>query len=251
MSSSPPSSPLLGRRILVTGGSRRLGRAMALRLGDAGAEVAVHYRSDEEGAKRTILDLRARGVRAASFAADLADAEACASLIEKVEADLGPLDVLVNNAAMFERTPLDSMDVDDFDRHLNANARSVYLLSMHAGRLMKARGYGVILNLADVAGFRPWPAYIPYSASKGAVVNLTRGFARALAPQVRVNAIAPGPMLPPAGESPEQGEKAVANTLLARWGAPSDIAEAALYLITASYVTGVVLAVDGGRSLAM
>ncbi len=245
------STLLTGQCVLVTGGSRRLGRATALRLGDAGADVAVHYRSDKDGARRTVADLEERGVRAAAFGADLADAEACATLIETVEADLGPLDVLINNAAMFERTPLATMNIDDFDRHMASNARSVYALSMVAGRRMKERGRGVIVNIADVAGYRPWPGFIPYSASKGAVVNLTGGFARALAPEVRVNAIAPGPMLPPAGESPEQGEKAVANTLLARWGAPSDIADAALFLITASYVTGVVLAVDGGRSLVM
>lgn len=250
---APPktSQPLTDRRILITGGSRRLGRAMALCVAKAGADVAIHYRRDETGARETVNDLVRRGVRAVSLQADLAHTEACAGLIAEAEAALGPLDVLINNAAMFERTPLETMTAEDFDVHMRANARSIYLLSTDMGRRMRARGSGVILNIADTAGLRPWPAFIPYSASKGTVVNLTRGFARALAPEVRVNAIAPGPMLPPAGEPPEQGEKAVAKTLLGRWGSPDDIAAAAMFLIQATYVTGIVLAVDGGRSLVM
>jgi len=239
------------RRALVTGASRRLGRAIALRLAEAGADVVLHFRSDEAGARDTAEEIReVHGRQAVVLQADLADPDAARNLVVEAEAALGPLDLLVNNAAIFVRTPLDTMTPEDFDGHMEANARSVYVLSLEAGRRMKARGHGCIVNLADVAGIRPWPAYVPYSASKGAVWNLTLGFARALAPEVRVNGIAPGPMLPPAGESPEQGEKAVANTLLGRWGEPRDIAEAVLFLATTGYVTGVVLPVDGGRSIA-
>jgi pteridine reductase len=241
--------PLAGRLALVTGASRRLGRAIAEGLADAGADVALHCRNDRAGAEEAAAAIRARGRRAWVFAADLADAEAAAALAEEVEAAAGPLYLLVNNAATFRKTPLETLRPEDFDEFMGANARSVYVLSLVLGRRMKARGEGVIVNLADVAGLRPWPSFVPYSASKAAVVSLTLGMARLLAPEVRVNAIAPGPMLPPAGEPPEQGEQAVRATLLGRWGNPRDVAEAAVYLATAPYVTGVILPVDGGRSV--
>jgi len=241
-----PANP----RVLVTGASGRLGRAIALALAREGAIPLVHYRSDEQGALETVRLIGALGIDTCALQADLSDADACRKLVEESWGRLGGLDLLVNNAAMFERTPLDEMDVEDFDRHMASNARSVYALTLYAGRRMKAAGGGVVINLADVAAERPWAAYVPYSASKAAVVSLTRGFAKALAPQVRVNAIAPGPVLPPAGGDAAQGEAAVARTLLKRWGSPDDIAAAVLFFWRAHYVTGVVLNVDGGRSLA-
>jgi len=233
----------------VTGASRRLGRAIAERLAEAGADVAVHYRRDAEGAAATTAAIEARGRRAVRLQADLTETGACLELVEAAEADLGPLDVLVNSAAIFTRTPLDALAAEDLDRPMATNARAVYILSLHAGRRMKARGHGAIVNVAGVAGLRPWGAHVPYSASKGAVINLTRGFARALAPEVRVNAVAPGPILPPVDAPPGQGEAAVARTLLGRWGEPRDVTAAVLFLATSPYLTGVVLPVDGGRTL--
>jgi len=238
-----------GARALVTGASRRLGRAIAERLAAAGADLALHYREDEAGARAAAAAIEAAGRRAVLLEADLADADACARLVEQADEALGGLTLLVHNAATFARTPLDAMDASDFDRFMAVNARSVYVTSLVAGRLFKARGGGCIVNLADVAGLSPWPGYVPYSASKAAVVSLTKGFAKLLAPEVRVNAVAPGPVLPPVGEPPERGEQAVAATLLKRWGAPGDVAEAVLFLATAAYVTGQVLPVDGGRSV--
>ena len=243
--SEPPA--LEGTIALVTGASRRLGRAIAERLADAGADVVVHYRSDEDGAKATVAVIEAKGRRAAMIQADLAVKNACLHLADAAEAALGPIGLLVNNAAIFERTPLEELEPSDFDAHMAANAAPVHALSLHLGRRMKARGAGAIVNLADVAGMRPWVGYVPYSASKAAVISLTQGFAKLLAPEVRVNAVAPGPMLPPASASAAQGEKAVSSTLLRRWGRPSDVADAVFYLATAPYVTGVVLPVDGGR----
>ncbi|MHC5010688.1 MAG: SDR family NAD(P)-dependent oxidoreductase [Planctomycetota bacterium] len=241
---------LRGRRVLVTGASRRLGRAVAETLAASGMDVVVHYRGDEAGAREVVEAVRATGVRSEALQADLSDAQACADLVERATDVLGGLDALVNNAAMFERTPLETMSAEDFDRHMAVNGRAVYLLSLHAGRRFKAQGAGTIVNLADVAGLRPWPAYVPYSASKAVVVSLTQSMARLLAPEVRVNAVAPGPMLPPAGGTAEEGEAAVAATLLRRWGRPDDVAGAVRYLLAAPYVTGVVLPVDGGRSVA-
>ena len=245
---APPGAerPLAGEKALVTGASRRLGAAIALRLARDGAQVALHYRSDRTGAEATAAAIGASGP---VLQADLADAQACARLVAQADEALGGLTLLVNNAATFRRTPLDELEVADFDHFMQSNARSVYVLSLVAGRLFKSRGRGCIVNLADVAGLSPWPAFIPYSASKAAVVSLTKGFAKALAPEVRVNAVAPGPVLPPAGEPPEQGEQAVAATLLKRWGSAGDVAAAVAFLAGTPYMTGQVLPVDGGRSV--
>ncbi len=240
-----PTTNLAGACALVTGASGRLGRAIAERLGAAGADVVVNYRSDEAGARNVVEAIRAMGRRAEALHADLTDADACTGLAAAAEEGIGPLTVLVNNAAIFRRTPLETMGVQDFDDHMAANARPIHILSLSVGRMMKARGTGVIVNIADVAGLSPWAGFVPYSASKATVISLTRGFAKLLAPEV-----APGPMLPPTGESPEQGERAVRSTLLGRWGEAQDVAEAVLYLATAPYVTGIVLPVDGGRHLA-
>ncbi len=242
---------LQGRTALVTGASRRLGRAIALRLARAGAVVGLHHRRDAAGAAEAAACIRRDGGRAETFPADLSVVEQARGLIAAAEDVLGPLDLLVDNAATFHHTPLESMTIEDYDRHAAPNARAVYVLSLEAGRRMKARGHGAIVNVLDVAAMRPWAGYIPYSASKGAALNLTRGFARALAPEVRVNAVAPGPILPPAGVPAEQAEEAVQRTLLRRWGKPEDVAEAVLFLATSPYLTGVVLPVDGGRAIGM
>jgi len=245
-----PDRSLAGRRALVTGGSRRLGRAMVLALAKAGADVAVHYRRDEAGAAQTCDEAQSYGVCAQAVQADLAADGACALLVEKTQGALGGLDLLVNNAAIFEHTPWETLTTEAFDRHMLVNARSVHSLSLAAGKAMLAHGAGDIVNLACVSAFRPYPGYGPYSASKAAVVSLTKGFATLLAPTVRVNAIAPGPVLPPTDGEPAQGERAIEATLLKRWGHPDDIAAALLFLLRARYVTGYTLPVDGGRSIA-
>jgi len=241
--------PLAGRKALVTGGSRRLGRAMVMSLAQAGADVVVHHRSDPARAVATADAARAVGVVATVAQADLGVAEACVALVQQAQDTLGGLDVLVNNAAIFERTPLATLAPEDFDRHMRVNAASVHATSLAAGKTMVAQGHGDIINIACISALRPYAGYVPYSASKAAVVNLTQGFAKLLAPHVRVNAIAPGPILPPAGEDPAQGERAIQATLLKRWGSPDDIAAALLFLLQAPYVTGYTLAVDGGRSI--
>ncbi len=245
-----PHRPLAGRKALVTAGGRRLGRAMVLALAQAGADVAVHHRGGEDDALRTCADARSAGVHAAVVQADLVDPGACAQVVESAWEGLGGLDILVNNAAIFDRTPLETLVPEDFRRQMAVNAGTVHDLSLAAGRRMLSAGGGDIVNLACASAYRPYPAYVPYSASKAAVVSLTQGFAKLFAPTVRVNGIAPGPILPAAGELEGQGARAVEATLLKRWGAPEDIAAALLFLLRARYVTGYTLPVDGGRSLA-
>ncbi len=241
---------LARRTALVTGASRRIGASIARRLARDGANVALHFRTDENGAEQTLEAVIRENVKGVTVGGDLAEPGVCEDVWQRAEDALGPLDIWVNNAAMFERTPLESLSSSDFERHLQVNAQVVFTSSSIAAKRMKSGVDASIVNIADVAGQRPWPAYIPYSASKAAVISLTKGFALALAPNIRVNAIAPGPMLPPAGADPEQGEKAVAKTLLRRWGEASDIAAAVAFVLRAKYLTGVVLNVDGGRSIA-
>ncbi len=248
----PPTALSPGARIgvaLVTGAADRLGRAIALALGAAGMDVAVHYHRSESKARRTCDDVRALGRRTLALPADLTDAKACLDLVAAVEDGLGPLTLLVNSAALFAPSDLESTDPSDFDLHMATNARPVYLLGREAGRRMRARGSGAIVNLADVAGERPWASHVAYSASKAAVLALTRGLARALAPEVRVNAVSPGPVLAPTGEGPEALDRAVARTLLGRAGRPEEVAAAVCFLAAAPWLTGVCLAVDGGRGL--
>jgi pteridine reductase len=239
--------PLHGRVALVTGGAVRVGASIARALAEAGASVAVHVRSSRREGAALARSLRGRGRKSAVLEADLADPVACAGLVPDCVEALGRLDVLVNNAGAFEPTDPSSADAAAFDRLMAVNARAPYVLSAEAGRWMKAHGGGAIVNVACASVFSPWPGYLPYSASKAALASLTVGFAKALAPRVRVNAVAPGPILPAEGAPASRGRKAVAATLLKRWGDPKDVAAAVVYLATAPFVTGTILPVDGGR----
>jgi NAD(P)-dependent dehydrogenase (short-subunit alcohol dehydrogenase family) len=236
---------------LVTGGAVRVGRAIALALADRGADVAITYRSSAGPAEETVADLRRRGVRATSIRCDQRDPEQIRAAVREAEATLGPIDVLVNSASMFERTPLPEVTLEDWDAHLEVNLRGPWLFAQAVGPAMQARGGGVIINLLDIAAERPFPTYLPYSVSKAGLAALTKGLARALAPEVRVNGIAPGAVLWPEDYPEEKKEAYLVRTPLARAGTAEDVAAAAVFLIEGSdYVTGAILPVDGGRSLA-
>lgn len=242
--------PLLHRVVLVTGGAQRLGRATVLALAAEGADVAIHARTSGREARALAATLRRKGRRAVVLEADLADPVACAELVPATVAALGRIDVLVTNAALFEPTDPAAGDAAAWDRLMDVNARATYLLTAEAGRRMRAAGGGCIVHLACASAASPWPSFLPYSASKAAVVALTKGFAKAFAPTVRVNAVAPGPILPAEGSTPARDRAAIDATVLRRWGRPEDVAAAIRYLVVdAPFVTGAVLPVDGGRHL--
>jgi NAD(P)-dependent dehydrogenase (short-subunit alcohol dehydrogenase family) len=242
---------LAGRTALVTGAARRLGRATALRLAARGASVAVHYGRSEAEAEAVAAEIRAAGGTALTVAADLADPGAVVGLAEAVTAALGPVDVLVNNASRYVRTPLAGLDEREWDAHLDVNLKAPYLLAITLGRAMVARGAGKIVNIADVAARRPFLHYLPYSVSKAGLVALTRGLARELAPAVQVNCVAPGPVVPPEDLPEDARARILARTPLGRFGSPDDVAGAVLWLVEeGDFVTGSVLTVDGGRDLA-
>ena len=237
-----------GRRALVTGGAVRVGRAISLALGRAGYQVGVHYRTSQADAAATVKDLKRMGGRAQAFRADLADPDQIPALFEEVDERLGGIDLLVNSAAIFPRSDALTLSAEDWDRVFAINARAPFLCAQQAARRMEAGSS--IVNIADTGADEAWPSYVPYVASKAAVVSFTRGLARAWAPDIRVNAVSPGPVLLPDEESSESHERLAADrTVLGRVGTPEDVASAVLYLDGAAYVTGEVIRVDGGHHL--
>lgn len=237
---------LRGKVALVTGGGRRVGRALVEALAENGAIVAVHYNESATGAEEVVRAIESRDGKAAAFGADLTRAEAMERLITTVTKRFGGLDVLINSAAVMVRTPFGETDAAEWDSMFALNLRAPYFVSQAAApHLRKARG--AIVNIADLAAFETWPDYIPHGISKGGVVQMTRSLARILAPDVRVNAIAPGTVLMPKDTEPEVVERFNATTPLQRLGSPADVAQAMLYLLGADYVTGETIIVDGGR----
>jgi pteridine reductase len=233
---------------LVTGGAVRLGRALSLGLAEAGYDVVVNYRSSEGPAEEVRERIAALGRRCTLVQADLSDPGAAVALIRAVRDEHGRLDVLVNSAASFHSTSILDVDAEEWDEILAVNTRGPHLLVREAAPLLKATG-GSVVNIADHMGTKPWVRYGAHSVSKAALIHLTRIQARALAPEVRVNAVAPGLVLPPDGLSEDALEREIDATLVKRVGTPQDVVEAALYLVRASYVTGQLLAVDGGGTL--
>ena len=236
---------LRGRIALVTGAGRRVGRALAVALGAEGMTVAVHYHASDVGARETARMIEGAGGKASLVSADLT-ADTAAGVIDDVVERLGGLDVLVNSSAVMERTPLGEVTAAQWDAMMALNLRAPFLLAQAAAPHL-ARAHGAIVNIADLAAFETWPAYIPHGISKAGVVYMTRALARTLAPDVRVNAIAPGAVLLPDNWSEDDAAKLRESTPLRRLGSPDDVVGAMLYLLRADYVTGETLIVDGGR----
>jgi pteridine reductase len=241
---------LRGATALITGGAHRLGRDIGLSLAEAGADVAFTYLSSGSAAEETRAAIAARGVRALAVRADAADDRQIAQAVAQVGAVFPRLDLWVANAGVFRRTPLDTVTERDWDDMLRLNFATFLVPSRHIGPLMRRQGAGCIVALADVAALRPWADYIPYCVAKRAVVALVQELAGRLAPQVRVNAIAPGPVLFPDDFPARARAREIARTRLRRAGSPRDISAAVRYLAGNDYVTGTVLPVDGGRLLA-
>ena len=234
---------------LITGAGRRLGARIATTLHAHGLRVAVHFNRSSTAAHSLVEQLNAaRPASASAFAADLGDEAALRTLLEAVTQTFGRLDVLVNNASVFRATPIGANSSADWDEILDTNLKAPYLLSELAVPSLKAQR-GCIINLTDVYADRPRPNYAIYCISKAGLVGLTRALARDLAPEIRVNAVAPGAILWSADASTTEQAAILARTPLARAGEALDIATAVRYLVDAEYVTGQVLAVDGGRSI--
>jgi pteridine reductase len=240
---------LQGRVALVTGAGRRLGRIMARALAGRGMTLAIHHHASAEGADELRDEIVAAGGRATCFAADLADPAAAAELPRRVASTLGRLDVLVNSAAVMHRIPFEETTPAQYDAVLDLNLRSVFFCTQGAAPALRA-ARGKVVNMADLSGIQPWPGFAVHSVSKAGVVMLTRVLALALAPDVTVNAIAPGAVLVPEEYDVQERERLARSTPLRRLGAPGDAVAALLYLLEGGdFVTGEVLTVDGGRHL--
>lgn len=246
-----PAVPLDDKVVLITGAARRIGAALALAFHERGARIAVHYRRSEREARRLVAGMNAtRPGSAAAFGADLNDLAALAVLPKAIVRKFGRLDVLINNASTFYPTPIGEITAAQFDDLVGTNLRAPLFLAQAAAPELRRRK-GLIINIADIHALRPLRHHLVYCAAKAALVMLTRSLARELGPRVRVNAIAPGPVLwPTAGVDAKLRRRIVERTALKRTGSPDDVARVALFFATeAPFVTGELLTVDGGRIL--
>jgi len=241
----------LNNRVALITGGKRIGAVIARRFAEAGADVALVYNRSREEAEDTARVIRALGRRAITLRADVSDPTDCARVVDETAQELGRLDVLVNMASLYEAKPLAELTVRDWDRQLQVDLRAGFLCAMAAVPHMRGRGGGRIINFSDwvAASGRPrYPGYLPYFVAKRGVIALTEALALELAAdQILVNAIAPGPILPPEGSNADEHAAVEKVTPLGRWGGEEEIAKAALFLVTSDFVTGETIRVDGGR----
>jgi NAD(P)-dependent dehydrogenase (short-subunit alcohol dehydrogenase family) len=243
---------LQNRVVLITGG-KRIGQVVARELAERGADIAVSYRGSQDEAEATAAEVRGMGRRAAVVAADVSKSADCTRLVEAVVSDLGRIDVLVNMASIYGAVPFDEMTEADWQRNIDINLRSVFLCARAAVPFMRRQGGGRIINFADWlarSGRPAYPGFVAYYTAKAGVIALTEALALELAgDQILVNAIAPGPILPPPDLSKEELEEVAAATPLGRWGGESQIALAVRMLVETEFITGETIRVDGGRHL--
>lgn len=235
---------------LVTGGAVRVGRAIALELAARGYRIAIHANKSLNYAQELVEELAKNGHEAAAFGAELRDEDATRAMIDKVRRHFGRLDALVNSAAIWAPTPLETTMADDLRRFFEVNTLGTFVCCQHAGLIMmeQERG-GAIVNVGDWAIERPYRDHSAYLVSKAAIPTMTRMFAVELAPRVRVNAVLPGPVMMPESMSEAERKRAIAGTLLGRPGRPEDVACAVASLLENDFITGVCLPIDGGRTI--
>ncbi len=243
---------LEGKAALVTGAAKRVGRTIAAALAGRGACLALHYHRSRAQADELARDLRRRfGTRCVLLRADLSRAREASRLADAAAGALGRLDVLVNNASLYERREFARVTERDWDAHLDANLKGPFFLAQAAARHMRKAGAGRIVNIADWAAHRPYPGYIPYCVSKAGLLCLNKALAKALGPEILVNAVLPGPVLLPEGMSRAERQAVERATIVKRLGSPQDVARAVLFLLEdGDFMTGAELAVDGGRLIA-
>jgi pteridine reductase len=239
---------------VVTGGAHRVGKAIALGLAQAGAQIVVHYGGSEQAAANTVREIKSLGIRAQAVQADLRDPDQIDALFRTIESEFGRLDVFVNSAASFLKKPFDDTTVDDWQTVMHTNLRAPFLCTQRAARLMHRTARpdpAVIVNIADLSGIFPWRGYALHGLSKAGIIHLTRVSAYELGPDVRVNAIAPGAILPPPDVDPQGDfwQHAGQRLPLKRTGHPAQVAQTVVFLAQNDFITGAVIPVDGGEHL--
>jgi 3-oxoacyl-[acyl-carrier protein] reductase len=238
--------PLEGQVALVTGGSKRIGRSIAEKLAGEGAAVMINYLHSRAEAEELARQLTAAGRRAVAWQADVSHRDQVQTMFAAIERQFGRLDILVNNAGIYSRAKFDQLTEEQWDRMVDTNLKAQFLCAQAAAPMMKRRGRGRIINISSIGAVLPWPEFVHYCVSKAGVVMLTRCLARALAPEITVNTVAPG-KIQFAGEAPD--ESYARSAPLAKTGTGKDIADAVLYFVQAEFITGQFLLVDGGRAL--
>ena len=240
---------IAGKVVLVTGSARRVGRVIALAFAAKGARVAAHYNTSAAEARKLVAGVKSlSGADAELFRANLLNPAAPKKLADAVARRFGGIDILINSASLYERTPFAEAMPEDWDRQMAVNARAPFFLAQACAPWLKRSGEGCVINIADWSGHRPYSDWGPYCASKAALLSVNKILAKALAPEIRVNAVLPGPVLAPEGMGESEKRKISEATLLKRLGTPEAVARACLYLAeSAAYSTGAELTVDGGR----
>jgi NAD(P)-dependent dehydrogenase (short-subunit alcohol dehydrogenase family) len=236
-----------GKTALVTGGAKRVGRAITLSLAAAGANVVVNYRTSNIEAEATAAEAEAMGVKALPFQASVSDYQQVQAMVRASERRFGGIDILVNNASTFLKQPFPTDDLAEWHRAVDTLIHGPFYCCNLAAPSMLARGDGAIVSIADLSAFEPWPGFTGHAVGKSALLALTRQLALELAPRVRVNAMVPGPALRPDNYDDAKYERTALKTLLHRWGTPEEMAAAVKFLIESDYITGEVLVVDGGQ----
>jgi len=238
---------------LITGGAHRVGKAITLMLATAGANVIVNYNTSAAEAEQTVAEAQALGVAALAIQCDVADLQAVQRMAAIICEQFGGVDIIVNSASYFGKTPFPSADpavIDQWHRVTRILLDGTFYVCNSLVPSMQARGGGAIVNIVDLSAWSPWPNFMAHSVGKAGLLAMTRQLALELAPTIRANAVAPGPVLPPPDFTAQQIASGINRTLLERWGTPEDVAQAVKYLIEADYVTGDVITVDGGEQIA-
>ncbi|MFQ5677764.1 MAG: SDR family NAD(P)-dependent oxidoreductase [bacterium] len=241
---------LTNKVALVTGGARRVGKAIAVGLAKEGMAIALHYHKSDQQAEETVAQLHALGAEVLPVKGDFSNVAEINRVVQTCVEHFKQLNVLINNAAVYIKTPVGRATEKDWDKLLDVNLKAVYFCAQAVSAIMKKQKSGKIINIADVAGIDPWPDFIPYSASKAGVIAVTKGLAKALAPDIQVNAIASGTVLMSEDATENYTDHIKDMTLLKRIGTPDDVVNTVLFLLKGTdFVTGEVVAVDGGRLL--
>jgi NAD(P)-dependent dehydrogenase (short-subunit alcohol dehydrogenase family) len=238
---------LNGKTALVTGGAHRVGRSISLGLAQAGANIVINYNNSEEQALATAAEIEALGVGALPYCANIADPDQVQQMVNTAKVRFGGIDVLVNNASIFSQTPFPMQDYAMWHKVTGILIDGALFCCNNVAPNMLNKGEGAIIFIVDLSAWEPWPKFAAHSVGKAALLALSRQMALELAPAVRVNAISPGPVLPPPDFSPEKIERTAHKTLLNRWGKPEDVADAVVFLAQADYITGDVIIIDGGE----
>ena len=238
-----------GRNILITGSSKRIGKFLSLQLAKEGANIIIHYNHSEEKAKETAEGIKKYGVKVYIIKANLEDEKETENLALKALEYFGKIDVLINNASIYYPTPLFEDNLKDLDRFYKVHVKAPFILSKIIGKKMIENKEGRIINIADYAPLRPYKNFTPYIVSKGGLITLTKSLAKELAPYVLVNAVLPGPIVPPEDLNDEGKEKALKKTILKKWAGEIEVYKAVKYLIETDFTTGALIPVEGGRLL--